>query len=479
MQKLQKNQFALALVGFTFSWNFFPPNMMASFFPDAQSYSSANELLLALTALLFLAAFLIRRPAAHFIDHHRFGSLCLTLSGIGGYGLMLTGLAEKAPSLLLASTLLLSLSYVALMLCWAVALARLDMHQTMLLLFSSSIGYALLTLGNFLPMTGQRLICGLSTALSGVCWYCLRVNRSKQSPSYSFDLSALAHAPFALLGLLAVLLIGGRMMTGLFFNLSNNISFGELFVRCACIAAVMSFCIASLARGDSVEQGYRNAWIPATGLFLLGNMMAIGLQGPASAIGVSMAHGALNCFEVIFYLVMLQFVKNDRVSPVMVMGLGMILLKVLPIAMQRIVFPQLMMLFGLSSTDVVPAVILMTMVMVVSVLTFANHRATITEPGASSSANESASSGNPTAGRSDFGEACKALADAAGLSARETEIMILLARGNSQKHISEVLFLALGTVQWYAKTIYRKLGVHSKQELINLVNAQETAQRTP
>lgn len=147
--------------------------------------------------------------------------------------------------------------------------------------------------------------------------------------------------------------------------------------------------------------------------------------------------------------------------------------------MQRIVFPQLMMLFGLSSTDVVPAVILMTMVMVVSVLTFANHRATITEPGASSSANESASSGNPTAGRSDFGEACKALADAAGLSARETEIMILLARGNSQKHISEVLFLALGTVQWYAKTIYRKLGVHSKQELINLVNAQETAQRTP
>lgn len=57
--------------------------------------------------------------------------------------------------------------------------------------------------------------------------------------------------------------------------------------------------------------------------------------------------------------------------------------------------------------------------------------------------------------------------------------MILLAQGNSQKHISEVLYLALGTVQWYAKTIYRKLGVHSKQELINLVNAQETAQRTP
>ncbi len=68
-----------------------------------------------------------------------------------------------------------------------------------------------------------------------------------------------------------------------------------------------------------------------------------------------------------------------------------------------------------------------------------------------------------------FDEACTDVAREAGLSEREAEIMALIAHGNSQKHISEVLYLALGTVQWYAKTIYRKLGIHSKQELINLV----------
>ena len=68
-----------------------------------------------------------------------------------------------------------------------------------------------------------------------------------------------------------------------------------------------------------------------------------------------------------------------------------------------------------------------------------------------------------------FDEACTDVAREAELSEREAEIMALIAHGNSQKHISEVLYLALGTVQWYAKTIYRKLGIHSKQELINLV----------
>ena len=63
-----------------------------------------------------------------------------------------------------------------------------------------------------------------------------------------------------------------------------------------------------------------------------------------------------------------------------------------------------------------------------------------------------------------------ALADGHGLSERESEVLGLLYRGNTQKKIAEHLFLSVSSVQTYAKSLYRKLGVHSRQELIDMVN---------
>lgn len=56
-----------------------------------------------------------------------------------------------------------------------------------------------------------------------------------------------------------------------------------------------------------------------------------------------------------------------------------------------------------------------------------------------------------------------------GLTDRETEVMLLLSEGHSQKRIAELLVLSLSSVQTYSKRIYRKLDVHSKQEVIDLV----------
>lgn len=470
---LRKRQFALALIGLVFSWVFFPPVMMAGFFPEARAYSYANETILGFCFLLFLAAAVARCPVERFIAQHRPVVLGLVLLGLAGYGALLAGFTVGySLPLALTATFLLSVSYVSLMLGWIIRLATLVPRQTMVLLFASAIGYAALTMGNFLPMEGRMALCGLSAALSDICWFAVsKVSADHALPRFSHDLSALGHAPFVLLGLLAVLLIGGRIVTGLYFNLDKDVPFSELLARCASIACVMAYCLISARRGASLEQGYRNTWIPAAGLFLLGAMMIIGLQGAATYAGLGIAHGALNCFEVLAYLILFQFVKNDRVSPVLVVGLGMVVFKVLPIALQRLVFPRIIASLGLTEVDVVPAVILMSMVVLVSVLAFANHRLTASELHALAQTDESESEReDDESDHPSFEDACAALAAEADLSAREAEIMALIAHGNSQKHISEVLFLALGTVQWYAKTIYRKLGIHSKQELINLVN---------
>ena len=57
-----------------------------------------------------------------------------------------------------------------------------------------------------------------------------------------------------------------------------------------------------------------------------------------------------------------------------------------------------------------------------------------------------------------------------GLTDRERDVLELLARGYTQKSIADELGLALNSVRTYAKTLYLKLGVHSRQEVIELMN---------
>lgn len=57
-------------------------------------------------------------------------------------------------------------------------------------------------------------------------------------------------------------------------------------------------------------------------------------------------------------------------------------------------------------------------------------------------------------------------ADTARLSEREIEVLRLLAGGLSYKEIGERLFLSLNTVQFHAKSIYRKLSVNKRMQAV-------------
>ena len=63
-------------------------------------------------------------------------------------------------------------------------------------------------------------------------------------------------------------------------------------------------------------------------------------------------------------------------------------------------------------------------------------------------------------------------ADRFGLSARERDVLRLLAEGRTSARIQEELCIAAGTVNYHTRNIYSKMGVHSRQELIDLVQAQ-------
>ena len=71
--------------------------------------------------------------------------------------------------------------------------------------------------------------------------------------------------------------------------------------------------------------------------------------------------------------------------------------------------------------------------------------------------------------------ACDALAGECGLTEREREVFGMLARGHNGYHIRDELTLSYNTVKTHVKRIYRKLDVHSQQELIDLVESRSNA----
>jgi DNA-binding CsgD family transcriptional regulator len=68
---------------------------------------------------------------------------------------------------------------------------------------------------------------------------------------------------------------------------------------------------------------------------------------------------------------------------------------------------------------------------------------------------------------------CEEIAHTYKLSKRESEVVLLLRNGYSAKSIAGMLFVSESTVHTHTKRIYRKLGIHSKQELIRLIDEVE------
>ena len=68
---------------------------------------------------------------------------------------------------------------------------------------------------------------------------------------------------------------------------------------------------------------------------------------------------------------------------------------------------------------------------------------------------------------------CDAVCDTFQLTAREQEVLRLLSLGHGSEYISEQLVISLYTARTHVRNIYSKTGVHSREELIQLIMTTE------
>lgn len=80
----------------------------------------------------------------------------------------------------------------------------------------------------------------------------------------------------------------------------------------------------------------------------------------------------------------------------------------------------------------------------------------------------------PAVPLSDTESACRRIAQERGLSARQSELLGYFALGRDVSYVAQALYLSPNTIRSYRKDLYAALGIHSKQELIDLVEAERT-----
>ncbi len=79
----------------------------------------------------------------------------------------------------------------------------------------------------------------------------------------------------------------------------------------------------------------------------------------------------------------------------------------------------------------------------------------------------------PTDRKQRFQDRCRAVIERYGLTEREGEIMTLFAKGRNLPYVQEELCLSKSTVSTHRQHIYQKLGVHSAQEMIDLIQEEK------
>lgn len=77
--------------------------------------------------------------------------------------------------------------------------------------------------------------------------------------------------------------------------------------------------------------------------------------------------------------------------------------------------------------------------------------------------------GQTTTTSGSWRQRCAVICQEFGLSPRESEVFLLLAKGRNAEHISNELFISTHTARTHIYRIYRKLEINSQQELIDLV----------
>ena len=225
--------------------------------------------------------------------------------------------------------------------------------------------------------------------------------------------------------------------------------------------------LAFLRLNRNATMAFRNAVVVSALVLLAGLLLAI--YGDVASASLHLIIVGKSCFELFLWLLLADSGRAERISAVTLFVPLFLGFELLASLISYIVVPSLATLFNTTFSSAIPMLALATALVFVAgcfiYLGFESTSAASGDP-ANSAATEDETSAAAISAR------LVTLCGYAELTPREREIATLLAQGNSYKRVAELLFVSPSTVQTHAKSLYRKLAIHSKQELVDQIQRE-------
>lgn len=331
-------------------------------------------------------------------------------------------------------------------------------------LLSFALGIAI-TLCSLLPEPIGSAIIIATPPITSILWQ-LSANRKDSDPPTSSRLADLENAQIPTFIVCGIFFCTAAFAHD-FVNYSGSRAITAPFTQWVAISTsitcvvLLSAALAISSRSKNHDHAFIVAWSTIAVAFF-GCLFAAALGAFPSEEGAAAVLAAcFMCFKLLLWIFTASVARNSQVSSATAFSVLYLPINVFMVAVVGTVLPMFLQLEEAAVSAYREEMLLMLAfaLVIVAFVFFVRYAPALSEAILD------------TAKRTSNYEILSHVADEKELTARETEIVLLISQGYTSKTIAEMLYVSPETVRTRTKRIYRKLGVHNRQDIIKFVNS--------
>jgi DNA-binding CsgD family transcriptional regulator len=482
--KQHRMHFELLGVGFVWAWIYCAYNTQA-IFPEGSGTAAYSDPSWTVSSAIAIVALVIGGFALRNKEFSRKRGLVIAAAALAMAGTLLSALNWSFGGPFLRNALIgicIGTGFALLCLLWGDALNRFPIEEVEVMLPASSVIIVICFVAcTLLPKEISGFVVILMPAasalmLSGAYQHAIDVRQNVRTEE---ELSSLRlHVePRSLVGLLVVLSL--TYFAASFVNtvdvplaIYETSSMPAAQLSGSCAGVLVAVAVPYLARRVTLTSMF-DILTPAV---VLGLALIPLLNDAANVFSLFLCAAANICAQSISYLAFIGMARRETLQITVGVGLGQ---SAIQLGAHIGTIAKIMSAGSMAEGSM--AIVLMVLLSFASsALALSSSRETLPSPREPLAPDPSAV---PSTGTAAFGTepaiseedpadplAMRAaeISKAHGLTKRESEILVYLAHGRSQPYIRDALVLSKSTVASHVRHIYQKLGVHTRQELIDL-----------
>ena len=450
----------VGIAGFALYWPLLRQFELSSLLSGYANQGTTNTVVL-MAVLAFLLVLSAGAIGARRLVEPLFARRSGVALGLAGTGTLGAVLLMGAPAcgvltgpLFVLGAACMALGYVALTLAWASVLLADEGGRGLMV---AVLGYACASLTPLTELVSAPFALAFTLASpvgSAVAWWRYGTDAPRREVDYAC--SSLTRLPLVLVAMIALFLFVGRVAVGAFVPIHAQI---ELPIRLTDVAVALVFAGAFLGLSHSKaavaswDMLTKVAWV-FLALVVIAGLLCSGSGWPRG-LGEGLVAAGFNCFELLLWVLLMRLARVRSLSVTLVFCGVFSFCKVVPLLCGKLLAPQVALWLGAQGDNLMtPMLLVLVFLLVAATFVFLafGGRGSEAVPGVRL-------------------EERPAVADERarryGLTPREVEVIGYVLTGCSYQKTADAMGVSLSTVQSHVKNLYRKLGVHTKDELVD------------